>query len=231
MPYQPLQDLGEEAFRDVHRLRDLGSVRVPVAFPRKVQHGAYGVIGFSGHQHELFQGLEDFADHLGRWFQGLISFLSPLGRTRFRGASRKMNICLELPQELIDISTQVVKIDLSIEEDAFGIDNECSSEGVARFRIVDPEETGERTRTVRTHGELHFFKHLFVTLPCKVNELGVGADSDDIGIQFFEFIVLLCQSSELGRSYEREIGGVEEEDGPSFGCLPCSKAYFIEIAL
>lgn len=62
-----------------------------------------------------------------------------------------------------------------------------------------------------------------------MDELGVGADGDDLGIQFFEFIVLLRQSSELGRSYEREIGRVEEKDGPSFGRFSGSKADLIEI--
>jgi hypothetical protein len=63
-----------------------------------------------------------------------------------------------------------------------------------------------------------------------MDELGVGADSDDLDIQFFEFIVLLRQSSKLGCSYEREIGGVEEEDGPAFDCFSVSKADLIEIA-
>jgi hypothetical protein len=63
-----------------------------------------------------------------------------------------------------------------------------------------------------------------------MDELGVGADGDDLGIQFFEFIVLLRQSSELRRSHEREIGWVEEEDGPPFGSFPGSKADLVEIA-
>ncbi len=63
-----------------------------------------------------------------------------------------------------------------------------------------------------------------------MDELGVGADRDDLGIQFFEFIILLRQSSELGRSHEREIGGVKEEDGPSFGCFSVGKADLVEIA-
>lgn len=67
-------------------------------------------------------------------------------------------------------------------------------------------------------------------MPCKMDELGVGADGDDLSIQFFEFIVLLRQSSELGRSHEREIGGIEEEDSPTFGCFSGSKADLIEIA-
>jgi hypothetical protein len=63
-----------------------------------------------------------------------------------------------------------------------------------------------------------------------MNKFGVGADSDDPGIQFFEFIILLRQSSELGRSHECEISGVEEEDGPAFCFFSCSKADLIEIA-
>jgi hypothetical protein len=63
-----------------------------------------------------------------------------------------------------------------------------------------------------------------------MDELGVGADGDDLGIQFFEFIVLLRQSSKLGCSDERKVGRVEEEDGPSLGRLSGGKADLIEIA-
>jgi hypothetical protein len=63
-----------------------------------------------------------------------------------------------------------------------------------------------------------------------MDELGVGAHGDDLRIRFFEFIILLRQSSELGCSHEREIGRVEEEDGPSFRRLSGGKADLIEIA-
>jgi hypothetical protein len=63
-----------------------------------------------------------------------------------------------------------------------------------------------------------------------MDELGVCADGDDLGIQFFEFSILLRQSSELGRSHERKIGRIEEEDGPSFRRFSGGKADLIEIA-
>jgi hypothetical protein len=63
-----------------------------------------------------------------------------------------------------------------------------------------------------------------------MDELGIGADGNDLGIQFFEFIILLRQSSELGRSHEREIGGVEEEDGPCPCRFPGGNTDLVEIA-
>jgi len=52
-----------------------------------------------------------------------------------------------------------------------------------------------------------------------MDELGVDADRDQLGVQFFELLVLLCQSSEFGRSDEGKIGGVEEKNRPFFCCL------------
>jgi hypothetical protein len=67
-------------------------------------------------------------------------------------------------------------------------------------------------------------------LPRLVHELGVRAHSDDVAAHFDEAIVLLCQSSEFGRSDEREICGIEEEDSPAFVLDLVLHAEFAEVA-
>jgi hypothetical protein len=48
-----------------------------------------------------------------------------------------------------------------------------------------------------------------------VYELRVGAHGHDIATHFLEAVLLLCQSSELGRSNESEVGRIEEQQAPT----------------
>src|SRR5262249_31949188 len=64
------------------------------------------------------------------------------------------------------------------------------------------------------HLVLHVGQLLLAPVPGQVGELRVGAHGDDVTAHPLEPLVLLCQSSELGRSDEGEVRGVEEEDGP-----------------
>ena len=50
--------------------------------------------------------------------------------------------------------------------------------------------------------------------PRKVDELGVRAHGNELGTQLREAILLLCQSSEFGRSDEGEVRWVEEQNSP-----------------
>ena len=67
--------------------------------------------------------------------------------------------------------------------------------------------------------------------PCEVYKLSIGADGDELGTQLFEAILLLCQSSEFGRSDEGEIGGIEEPYGPLPVFLVLIEAHRPEIIL
>jgi hypothetical protein len=64
-----------------------------------------------------------------------------------------------------------------------------------------------------------------------VNEFCVRADRNDLRARFFEFLVLLCQSSEFRRSDKGEVRGIKEEDGPLLGCFLSGKREFSEITL
>ena len=121
-----------------------------------------------------------------------------------------MNVRTDLSQEFIDIPAQIVEIGFHIQEGAFGIDDEGTSKVEASFFIIHAEQAGYLTSWVRPHGILDLLQHLFVPLPRKVDELGIGADSDHFSVQFPEFFILLCQSSEFGGSNKGKIGGVEK---------------------
>ena len=121
-----------------------------------------------------------------------------------------MNVRTDLSQEFVDISAQVVEIGFRIQEGAFGIDDEGSSKVEASFFIIHAEQAGYLTSRVRPHRILDLLQHFFISLPSKVDELGIGADSDHFSVQFPEFFILLCQSSEFSGSNEGKIGGVEK---------------------
>ncbi len=121
-----------------------------------------------------------------------------------------MNICPDLAQDFFDVSAQIVEIYFSIEERAFGIDNECPPQRQSSVFVINAELTAEFARRIRTHGVRGFLKHLFIPMPGKVNELRIGAHRDDLDPQLLELFILLRQSSKLRRSNEGEVSGVEK---------------------
>jgi len=68
---------------------------------------------------------------------------------------------------------------------------------------------------IGTHLVLHVGQLFLASLPRQVRELGVRAHGDNVTAHPLEPLLLLCQSSELGRSDEGEIGGIEKENGPA----------------
>lgn len=173
----------------------------------------------------------DLADDLGRRRKGLVALFPPLrgaGLGRGRG---KMDICMDLAQGFFDVPSEIVEIELGIEQGPFRADDKGAPERKTRGLVIDPEHPGEPARGIGTHGVFDLFKHFFVALPCEVGELRVGADGEYLGAGLFESFVLLCQSSKFSGSDEGKIGGIEEEDRPFLcGLLSC-QGYFAEIAL
>ena len=142
-----------------------------------------------------------------------------------------MDIGPYFSQDLFDISSEVVEIDFRVEQGAFGTDDECASQGISRIIVIDAELASEDSCAVGAHREFYFFEHLFVALPCKVNEFCVRADRDDLSSRFFEFFVLLRQSSEFRCSHESEVRGIKEQNGPLLSCFLSGKGEFPKIAL
>jgi hypothetical protein len=69
----------------------------------------------------------------------------------------------------------------------------------------------------------------FFSLPREVNELRVAAYSNDLGSEFPEVFIPLCQSSKFRSSDKGEISRIEEEDCPLPVVFQCGKAYLSEV--
>jgi hypothetical protein len=142
-----------------------------------------------------------------------------------------MDVCPDLSQDFFDISPEVEKIHFRVEQCAFGADNECAPQSISRIIVIDAELAGKFPRAVGAHRKFYFFQHLFIALPGEVDEFCVRADSDYLRIRFFEFLVLLCQSSEFCCSDEGEVRWIKEQDGPFLGCFLSGKGEFSKIPL
>jgi hypothetical protein len=63
-----------------------------------------------------------------------------------------------------------------------------------------------------------------------VNEFGISAYGNNLGIDRLEILVLLCQSSKLRGSDKGEVCGIEEEHCPFFVRFQFCQAYLPEIS-
>ncbi len=142
-----------------------------------------------------------------------------------------MDVCPDLSERFLDISAQIVIIDLGVQKNAFRVDDKGPPKSKAGMFIVDAKYPGKISGRVRAHGVSHFFEHFFIPLPREMHELGVPAHGYYFGVDFFKFFVLLCQSSKFRGSYEGKIGGIEKEDSPFFCGLLGRKRYFRKVTL
>jgi hypothetical protein len=62
-----------------------------------------------------------------------------------------------------------------------------------------------------------------------MDELGVCAHRDDLGIDRLEILMLLCQSGKFCRSDKREISRIEKEHRPFLVCLQGCQADLSEV--
>jgi hypothetical protein len=141
-----------------------------------------------------------------------------------------VNVCFDLSQDFFDVSSQVVEIDLGIEQNAVRADDEGAAKGMTGLVVIDAEHPREFAGAIGAHGVLYLFQHSFVPLPGKVYEFGVCAHRNNFGARLLEFIILLRQSSKFRGSDEGKVGRVEEKDRPFFCRHLGREAYFAEIA-
>src|SRR5215468_5186212 len=160
--------------------------------------------------------LVNLADHLGAGVhEGLVALVLPLRGADLIGFLAHVDVGLELPHHLVDVPAEVVEVHLHVQELAFGVDDERTSEVEPRALVVDAEHPRHLACGIGPHLVPHVGQLLLAALPGEVGELRVGAHGDDVTAHPLEPLVLLCQSSELSRSDECEVRGVEEEDGPA----------------
>ncbi len=142
-----------------------------------------------------------------------------------------MDVRPDLSQDFFDISPEVVEVYLRVEQCAFGTNDEGAPQSISRGIVIDAELAGKVPRAVGAHREFYFCEHLFVALPGKVDEFCVRADCDDLSSRFFEFLVLLCQSSKFRCSHKGEVRGIKEQNSPLLSCFLSGKREFSEITL
>src|SRR5262249_10236907 len=121
--------------------------------------------------------LVNFADHLGAGIdQRLVSLVLPLGRADLVATLLgHVDVGLELPQLLLDVAPEVVEVHL---------------------------HPGDFRGRIGAHRVLDVGQLLLASLPSEMRELRVSADGHDVAPHPLEPLVLLCQSSEFGRSTE-----------------------------
>src|SRR5215471_2951558 len=176
--------------------------------------------------------LVHLADHLGAGVdEGLVAFVLPLRGADLVGLLAHVDVGLELPHHLVDVPAEVVEVHLHVQKLPFGVDDERAPEVEARALVVDAEQTRHLARGIGPHLVLDVGQLLLAPLPSQVREMSVRAHGNDVTAHPLEPLVLLCQSSKLGRSDEREVGGIEEEDRPALPGDLVPEAELSEITL
>jgi hypothetical protein len=64
-----------------------------------------------------------------------------------------------------------------------------------------------------------------------MDEFGISADGNNLGARLAELLMLLCQSSKLGRSDKGKVRGIKEEDSPFSAFSQRLQTHLPEIAL
>ena len=97
---------------------------------------------------------------------------------------------------------------------AFGIDHERAALGKAVGLDEHLEVAGERGGRVADHRELNLAHGGGAFMPGLVREVRVRGDGVDLNAEGLEFGVVFGEVFEFRRADEREVGRVEEDDGP-----------------
>src|SRR3990172_9704468 len=141
----------------------------------------------------------------------------------------EIKVCLEFPNQLVNVPSEVVIVDFCVQQLPFGVYDKCSPQGKGCSLIVDPEHPCQLSPCIGTHGEFDICKVFLIPLPCQVDKLGIGADRYHLGSHLFEPVVLLCQSSKFGCSDKCKVRRIEKEESPLLVCHLGLKADLAEI--
>ena len=72
--------------------------------------------------------------------EGLVTLFLPLRRAGLVRLLREVHARLELAHQFFDVAAEVVPVGLGAEQDAFGVDEERATQGVAGVLVVDAEQ-------------------------------------------------------------------------------------------
>lgn len=121
---------------------------------------------------------------------------------------------LYLAEKLLGVTADAVVLNLDKLDETFGIADERAAVGHAVLFDHHTKRAGKESGGVSQHRILDFLDCGGGIVPCLVDEVGVGADRVDLHAEFLEFGIFVGHILQLGRTYEGEVCGIEEEDGP-----------------
>ena len=97
---------------------------------------------------------------------------------------------------------------------AGGVDDERAAFSEAVLLNHDVEVAGEDAGLVAEHRELNLADGFGGFLPGLVREVRIGGDGVDLNAELPELFVVFGEVFEFRRADEREVGRIEEDDGP-----------------
>lgn len=155
----------------------------------------------------------EFANEVDAGLQRL-GTLFPLGGANLTVVAGHKLQSLKAAEQFVGITTDVA-IDNFVSNDlTFGVHDEGSAFGQTLLLDQDLETAGKYVVGVSQHRVADFLDLIRGVVPCLVYEVRVARYGVDLATCGLELVVLLGQILQLGGAYEREVGGVEEEDAP-----------------
>src|SRR5690606_5354529 len=148
-----------------------------------------------------------------RGLQGFSAFF-PLGGANFTRVGSDVLSSLDLAQQLGSDTADTVVVNFHYFDVAFGVNHESTAQGNAFFFNQHVEVASERVGRVTDHRVVHLTDGVGRVVPSLVREVCVGRHGIDLNTQLLEFSVLIGQVFQFSRTYEREVGRVENEHGP-----------------
>ena len=124
---------------------------------------------------------------------------------------------LDLAEQLDGVAADALGGDLDDLDDAVGVDHERAAVGEALTVAHDVEVAGDGAGGVAEHRVLDLADGVGGVVPRLVGEVGVGRDRVHLDAEALELLVVVGEVAELGGADEREVGRVEEDDGPLAG--------------
>ncbi len=119
----------------------------------------------------------------------------------------EVDVGLELPHHLVDVAAEVVEVHFAAEQGALGVDDERAAQRAdAGASSYTPNIRPTLPVGSAPIGYLTLASSFSCSRHARCVNLRVGADRDHVAAHLDEPVVLLCQSSELGRSNEGEVG-------------------------
>ena len=139
----------------------------------------------------------------------------PVGGTYFIAVVVDKFRRLEFPQKLFGIAADAVGVHFIGLENAIGVDDKTSSQGIPLIFKVDAKRVGKRVGSVRRHRKLDFLYARRSIPPCLVYMNAVGRNAHHFRPLVEETVVMVRHIFKLRGAYKRKVRRIEKEDEPA----------------